>query len=73
MVGQLRTGKRRNRKFSTLSPISKQMPTTRRLDALEKALGYRLYAAVNRQDAECVDGNTLLFDARAPQTAGKAT
>jgi len=31
------------------------------LDALEKALGFRLYAAVNRQEAERVDGHTLRF------------
>jgi len=31
------------------------------LDALEKALGYRLYAAVNRQAAERVDAHTLRF------------
>jgi len=31
------------------------------LDALEKALGYRLYAAVNRQEAERVDEHTLRF------------
>jgi len=31
------------------------------LDALEKALGYRLYAAINVQEAERVDENTLRF------------
>jgi hypothetical protein len=31
------------------------------LDALVKALGYRLYAAVNRQEAERVDEHTLRF------------
>ena len=31
------------------------------LDALEKALGYRLYAAVNRQAAGRIDANTLRF------------
>jgi len=31
------------------------------LDALVKALGYRLYAAVNRQEAERVDDHTLRF------------
>ena len=43
------------------------------LDALVKALGYRLYAAVNRQEAERVDGNTLTLECTAPQTANKAT
>ena len=32
-----------------------------RLEALEKALSYRLYAAINRQAAERVDANTLRF------------
>ena len=31
------------------------------LEALEKALSYRLYAAINRQAAERVDANTLRF------------
>jgi uncharacterized protein DUF6125 len=31
------------------------------LDALEKALGYRLYATVNRQESERVDMSTLRF------------
>ena len=31
------------------------------LASLEKALGYRLYAAVNRQEAEWVDEQTLIF------------
>lgn len=31
------------------------------LVALEKALGYRLYAAVNRQEAEWIDERTLVF------------
>jgi len=31
------------------------------LVSLEKALGYRLYAAVNRQEAEWVDEHTLVF------------
>ena len=31
------------------------------LDALERALAYRLYAAVNRQEAERVDEGTLRF------------
>lgn len=31
------------------------------LDALEQALGYRLYATVNRQASERVDGSTLRF------------
>jgi len=31
------------------------------LEALEKALGYRLYATVNRQAAERLDANTLRF------------
>jgi hypothetical protein len=31
------------------------------LEALERALGYRLYAAVNRQEAERVDAGTMRF------------
>ena len=31
------------------------------LKALEKALGYRLYAAINRQEVEWVDENTMIF------------
>lgn len=31
------------------------------LEALEKALGYRLYAYINRQEIVRVDGQTLLF------------
>lgn len=31
------------------------------LDALERALGYRLYAAVNRQESYRIDGSTLRF------------
>ena len=31
------------------------------LKALEKAFGYRLYAAINKQEVEWVDDNTMIF------------
>ena len=41
-----------------------RLPDDGGLDALERALGYRLYAAVNRQEAERVDDRTLRFRMR---------
>jgi len=57
--------------WNYFSPVEAQrikdvfhLPEGGGLDALERALGYRLYAAVNRQEAERVDQRTLRFRMR---------
>lgn len=37
------------------------LPEKGGLKALEKALGYRMYSAINKQEAEYLDENTLVF------------
>jgi hypothetical protein len=56
------------RSWACFSPVEARrimqtfgIPKDGGLEALEQALGYRLYATVNRQAAERVDGHTLRF------------